>query len=618
MSTPTRILVVEDEGVVAKDLQMRLRKLGYEVPVTVQTGEEAIEAANQHRPQLILMDVRLKGAMDGIEASAKIMERFRTPVIFLTAYADDGTLGRAKLTQPYGFILKPFNERELHTAIQVALHKHQSEMAPRQSERWLAGTLRSIGDAIIAVDTDSRILFLNEAASRLTGWTESEVIGRPLNDVYHLVDSSTIEWPGSLRSLMEADPIGPAAASNGSAVTERVLLTKSGSPVVIEDTEAPIQDDAGNVAGRVLVFRDILKRKQAEQAHRANEEQLRSLANSMSHLAWMAEPDGSIFWHNERWLKFTGKTLEDLEGGRWQDLHDPAILPEITKRWKECLQCGTAFDMEFPLRNSEGQYRWFLTRITPVTDAGGAVLRWFGTHTDIHDAREIREQLKRANHNLAQFAYSASHDLREPLRNVTIYSGLLSKRYAGTFDEQGTQFLGFVTEGAKRMETLVKDLLAYVESGKPSDGPVETVDAQAVLREVISILRPVIDEGGAEINSGELPGVRIRSVHLRQVLQNLIGNAIKYRSEGKTIISVSAEAKGQEWIFSVEDNGIGISPEFQERIFGLFKRLHSAHEYSGTGLGLALCRNILALYGGRIWVESKPGPGSLFRFLLPR
>lgn len=172
MSDQTRILVVEDEGVVAKDLQTRLRKLGYDVPLTVQTGEDAIDAARRHQPDLILMDVRLKGKMDGVEASGIIMQEFRTPVIFLTAYADDGTLGRAKLTEPYGFILKPFNERELHTAIQVALHRHFGEKALRNSERWFAGTLRSIGDAIIAVDNDMNVLFMNAVAMKLTQWTE--------------------------------------------------------------------------------------------------------------------------------------------------------------------------------------------------------------------------------------------------------------------------------------------------------------------------------------------------------------------------------------------------------------------------------------------------------------
>jgi PAS domain S-box-containing protein len=617
VSAATRILVVEDEAVVAKDLQTRLRKLGYDVPATVQTGQEAIDAAEVHRPELILMDVRLKGTMDGIEASAHIMEKFRTPVIFLTAYADDGTLGRAKLTDPYGFILKPFNERELHTAIQVALHKHQGEMAVRKSERWLAGTLRSIGDAIIAVDKDTNILFMNDVAARLTEWDGKDAAGRPLDEVYRVVDELTGEPFASAAAAY--DPNTRIARDESSIEgREGMLVTREGSRVPVEENAAPILDDAGNVSGVVVVFRDILKRKQAEEARRANEEQLRSLANSMSHLAWMAEPDGSFFWFNERWYQYTGKTLEEMCDLGWPAVHDPAVLPVVLQRWSECLHSGSAFDMEFPLRSATGQYRWFLTRVTPVANAEGKVVRWFGTHTDIHEAREIREQLQLANANLAQFAYSASHDLREPLRNVTVFSRLLGQRYGNVLEGQGTEFLGYITQGAIRMESLVTDLLAYAESGKPSDVALEAVDAEAVLKEVLSTLKTAVDESHAQITYSGLPTLITRSVHLRQLFQNLVGNAIKYRSERTPMIAVTAEAAGSEWIFSVEDNGIGIRREYFERVFGLFKRLHTAREYAGTGLGLALCRNVLTLYGGRIWVESELGKGSTFHFSLPR
>lgn len=617
MSALTRILVVEDEGVVAKDLQTRLRKLGYDVPTTVQSGEEALIATKDLSPQLILMDVRLKGTMDGVETSARIMEQFRTPVIFLTAYADDGTLGRAKLTDPYGFILKPFNERELHTAIQVALHKHQGEVALRKSERWLAGTLRSIGEAIIAVDPDSKILFLNDVATELTGWSESEAKGRPLSEVYPLLDANS----GDLIDVaaLTSPPTDTFPTSDPtSPVLEAVLISRSGTHTPVENNWAPILDDAGNVAGRVLVFRDISLRKEAEAAQRSNEEQLRTLANSISHLAWMAEPNGEIFWYNERWYQYTGTTPEEMRESGWHGLHDPAILPEVLRRWQESIDSGTTFDMEYPLRRADGQYRWFLTRVTAVTDIHGKVVRWLGTNTDIHEAREIREQLQRANANLAQFAYSASHDLREPLRNVTIYSQLLNRKYSPVLKGEGAEFLGYITEGATRMESLVTDLLAYAESGKASDVPLEEVSAQAVLKDVLAGLKSTIEESRTKVIYANLPTLTTRAVHLTQVFQNLISNAIKYKSDKDPVVHVSAEGVGSEWVFSVKDNGMGIKREYQDKIFGLFKRLHQQKEYAGTGLGLALCHNVVGLYGGRIWVESEAGKGATFFFSLPR
>lgn len=609
-----RILVVED-GAAAQDLQLCLRKLGYDVPVTVPTGAAAIEAAREHDPDLILIDVQLKGDMDGIEASGHIRDQFRTPVIFLTANtADDGTLERAKMTEPFGFIFKPFNGRELHTAIQVALHRHQGEVALRKSERWFVGTLRGIRDAIIAVNTDLRILFMNDVAASLTQWSEKDVVGQHLSKIYQLVDPKTGEI---LNGLTRTDFQAAAGAGEQTLGREAVLISRGGARIPVEDNSAPTLDDAGRVAGGVLVFRDISQRQQAEESHRANEEQIRSLANTISQLAWMAEPDGHIFWYNDRWYEYTGRTPDEMCGWGWRAVHDPAILPEVERRWEESLKNGIPFDMEFPLRGAGGEYRWFLTRVIPLKKAGGKVTCWIGTNTDIHEAREVREQLKRANTHLAQFAYSASHDLREPLRNVAVYSQLLGRRYSQVLDAQGAEFLGYITEGATRMETLVDDLLAYAESGTTTSAPLERVDATAVLTDVLAGLKASIDVSGAEITYGELPAFATRAVHLRQLLENLIGNAIKYRA-GTPKIQVSAEAAGSEWIFAVSDNGIGIEPEYRDTVFGLFKRLNNPKEYSGTGLGLALCQNIVKLYNGRIWVDSKLGEGATFYFALPR
>lgn len=607
--TRERILLVEDEAVIAKALQGRLRKLGYDVPVTVQTGAAAIEAAREHNPDLILMDVQLNGEMDGIEASIQIRDQFRIPVIFLTAYADDGTLERAKMTEPFGFVVKPVNERELHAAIQVALYKHQGEVALRKSERWLAGTLRSIGDAIIAVDTDLNILFMNDVASRLTEWNEKDAAARHLSKIYCLVHPKT----GEPLNLQPAH----AAVDERTSAREAILVSRTGVRIPVEDNSAPILDDAGRVAGAVLVFRDISQRKRAEDDHRMSEDQIRTLADSISQLAWMADPDGHIFWYNERWYEYTGRSPDEMRGWGWRAVHDPAILPEVERRWIESLRTGVPFDMEFPLRGSDGNFRWFLTRVIPFRGGDGKITRWFGTNTDIHEAREVREQLQRANTHLAQFAYSASHDLREPLRNVAVYSQLLGKRYAHVLDAQGAEFLGYITEGATRMETLVADLLTYAESGTTSSEELEMVDSTAVLEDVLAGLKTSIDESGAQITYGDLPSFATRAVHLQQLFQNLLANAIKYRA-GAPKISVAAAAVESEWIFSVKDNGIGIEPRYWNTVFGLFKRLNSPKEYSGTGLGLALCQNIVRLYGGRIWVDSKLGEGATFYFALPR
>jgi PAS domain S-box-containing protein len=230
---------------------------------------------------------------------------------------------------------------------------------------------------------------------------------------------------------------------------------------------------------------------------------------------------------------------------------------------------------------------------------------------------EANLALRRANSDLEQFAYSASHDLQEPLRMVSIYSQMLKKKFSGQLGPAGEEFIGYTIQGATRMENLVRDLLAYTRASSVSDEAITLVDANQVLEYAITGLKLAIDQAGGSVTSSPLPVVRIRAVHLQQIFQNLITNALKYRGSEPPRIHVAAERRNEEWMFSVADNGIGIDHRYQEQIFGIFKRLHSAAEYSGTGIGLAICRRIVDRAGGKIWVESELGKGSRFCFTLP-
>ncbi|HUS06289.1 MAG TPA: ATP-binding protein, partial [Bryobacteraceae bacterium] len=230
---------------------------------------------------------------------------------------------------------------------------------------------------------------------------------------------------------------------------------------------------------------------------------------------------------------------------------------------------------------------------------------------------ETNSDLRRVNEDLEQFAYSASHDLQEPLRNVTAYGELFRKVYEGKIDAQADEFLGYMVNSAKRMETLLKDLRIYTNATLASE-PTSTVHAEIVLRRTLMALDGSIRETGATITFDPLPTLEIREVHLQQLFQNLIGNAMKYRKgDQPPVVHVAAEKQGGDWVFSVTDNGIGIAPRHFKRIFGVFQRLHTAEKYSGTGIGLAICQKVVERYGGRIWVESQLGQGTTFHFALP-
>ncbi len=264
-----RILVVEDERVVAMDIKDMLESLGYDVPATVAFAEKAIEQAEALSPDLVLMDIQLQGEMDGIEASEQIRQRFDIPVVYLTGNGDSPTIKRAKITEPFGYLLKPFEERNLETAIEMAIYKHGVEKKLRQSEAWLSSTLRGIGEAVIATDASGVITFMNPIAEALTGWIEGEAQHRKLADVFRIADEDSKELLG--------DPVGKVLQEGlvVNSSNHSILIHRDGGEAYVDHSAAPIKDERDNLCGVVLVFRDVTERKLAQEELFEREEQLR-------------------------------------------------------------------------------------------------------------------------------------------------------------------------------------------------------------------------------------------------------------------------------------------------------------------------------------------------------
>lgn len=266
-----KVLVVEDESLVAKDIQNMLRGLGYDVVGVLSTGEEAIRVAEESEPDLVLMDIVLKGEVDGILAAERIWDALAIPVIYLTAYADEITLARAKVTEPFGYILKPFDERELQTTIEMAFYKAKMNKKLREREEWLSTILTSIGDGVVVADDMGRISFLNPLAERLTGWRQEEILNRPLAEI--------------LPPLTEA-------AANGAKppLAEGLLKAKDGRSLPIEQTVSSISGARRESRGQVLVFRDITQRKQSEiELKRSWESLQKALAGTIQAMALTIE-----------------------------------------------------------------------------------------------------------------------------------------------------------------------------------------------------------------------------------------------------------------------------------------------------------------------------------------
>ncbi len=253
-----KILVVEDESIVAMDIKHRAEGLGYDVIDVTPSGEEALKLVRKNPPDLILMDIVLKGKIDGIEAAQRIHDDFDIPVLYLTAYSDEETLKRAKITEPFGYIIKPFEDRELHSSVEIAIYKHEMDRKLKESEKWLSTTLESIGDAVIATDKKGNIIFMNPVARKVTGWKQEEAIGKTLLDVFKIINEDTgIPLENPVTKVLKKDVV---IEMNDPAL----LITKDGTRLPVDDSSAPIRDENGSVIGVALVFRDITERKKAE------------------------------------------------------------------------------------------------------------------------------------------------------------------------------------------------------------------------------------------------------------------------------------------------------------------------------------------------------------------
>jgi light-regulated signal transduction histidine kinase (bacteriophytochrome) len=247
-----------------------------------------------------------------------------------------------------------------------------------------------------------------------------------------------------------------------------------------------------------------------------------------------------------------------------------------------------------------------------------------GTHTDITERKRAEEELQRtleelksSNAELEEFAYVASHDLQEPLRGIAGLAQLLQRRYQGQLDSRADEYIDHIVDGTQRMQTLINDLLAYSRIGRRGEA-LQLTEADAALKAALKNLNAAIHEFGAAVTSESLPKVKADATQLTQLFQNLIGNALKFRGERPPQIHIGVVDAGDFWQFSVRDNGIGIEPQYFERIFQVFQRLHTRREYKGTGIGLAICKKIIDRHGGRIWVESEKAQGSMFYFTLPK
>jgi PAS domain S-box-containing protein len=456
-------------------------------------------------------------------------------------------------------------------------------------------------EALFLLDADWRIIYSNLEAANLYRKTAAGLLGA----------TPWEQWPTAERT--EIRRRHERALKNRAPVGLRHFLPNT-SEDVIELRVFSCE------AGIVAYYRTITVAVTPSEI----QSRLAAIVESSEDAIVSKDLDGIIQSWNQGAERIFGYKADEIVGKHISTIAPPETADEIPGILARIARGERVEHYETKRRTKDGRILTVSLTVSPVRDASGTIVGASKVARDVTE-RRIQEQalrtanatLARANADLQQFAYSASHDLQEPLRMVSTYSDLLKERFGGKLGSSGDEYIGYTIQGALRMEQLLKDLRAYMQAISMGQEPSAEIDAGGVLDKALANLESAIAESGATISRTALPRVRIHAFQLQQLFQNLIGNSLRYRSSEPPRIHVAAELRDGEWLFSVQDNGIGINPKYKEQVFGIFKRLHGAAEYPGTGMGLAICQLLVERGGGRIWLESEPGRGSTFFFTFP-
>ncbi len=515
---------------------------------------------------------------------------------------------------------------------QKQAEQRAEEMTAAGLHTLLTEVIESTPDVVALLRADERLVYLNWAGREMFGVSTDNLTHYSLNN---LRPTETVE-------LIQREGL-PAAIREGYWSGEAVLQAAGGEEVPVSLVIVAHLSPAAEVEYFSLSARDIREARQLQTELRKARDELEQLVSERTTELFESRQvlqlvldhiPQRVFWKG-RDLRYLGANLPFLQDSGVESLEDLIGKEDFDLSWKANAELYRSDDLqvmesgipkinyEEPQVREDGSHLWLRTSKIPLRNPQGEVFGVMGTYEDITQIKRAREQLAekneelmRSNADLEQFAYIASHDLQEPLRMVASFAQLLERRYKGTLNERGEKYIGYIVEGAFRMQQLINDLLTYSRVGTRgrSFGEVDCVQA---VGQALFNLQVAIREAGAHVDVGMLPTVVADETQINQVFQNLIGNAIKFRGADPPEVRVWAEREEGAWRFAVRDNGIGIDPQYKERIFAIFQRLHGRDQYPGTGIGLAVCKKIVQRHGGRIWFDSTPGKGSTFYFTIP-
>jgi PAS domain S-box-containing protein len=630
LPTPS-ILVVEDEAIVALDLKLQLQDLGYLVVGVAGSAAEAVAAVRQHRPSLVLMDVRLQGAGDGISAAETIQRERPTPLIFLTSHSDADTVQRAARTAPYGYLTKPYQIKELRAGIEVALTKARLEQQLREADRWFASTLQCVDDGIVVTDLQARVRFLNPAAEGLTGWTSEDAAGHSVEDVVRLQAGGDGAAPAASALVREVIAAGrPRAVAHG-----RRLRSREGAERVVDNSAGPVRTDDGQPLGAVLVLRDASERLAHEATLRASEERFRSAFDLAPLGMALVSFDGRFLQVNDALCRLLHLPREQVHRSSHLDLTVEADREHEAQRLRE-LAAGRTEVVQFEkryLRPVPAEPVWTLVSVSQLNDGPSAGCHLYQVHdlteqklaaqhlAELAQERMRREASELASAHKSEFLSRVSHEMRTPLNAVIGFAQLMQMGSGALESRQLQVYVDHIRSAGEHLLGLVTDLL---DLNRAAQGALkldlQPVPVSRVVEATASLLEGLAQSHGIALVAAVPGNLRVvaDAQRLRQVLLNLGSNAIKYsRQGGRVQVTARPHADGTVTIV-VQDNGIGMTPQQQERLFQPFDRLGAERtRVQGTGLGLVICKALVAEMNGRLVLTSEARVGTTATITLP-
>jgi PAS domain S-box-containing protein len=462
-------------------------------------------------------------------------------------------------------------------------------------------------DAIFVRNLKGEIVFWNKAAEGLYGWGKEEVLGRTSHELLQTI------FPAPLVDI-EAEIL-----RNSHWEGELIHRRRDGSSLTVSSRWSVQIDGSGKTVGTLESNRDLSQRQQQEK-------RFRDLMEAAPDAMVVVNQSGEIVLLNVRAEKQFGYQRDELLGQKVKNIlpegFEERLIADVTRTSTEALTQQIGISLQVSGRRKDGNEFPIEMMLSPLETTDGILVT--AAIRDITERKRAEEhliktadELRRSNDQLERFAYIASHDLQEPLRMVASYTQLLARRYKGQLDSDANEYIDYAVDGCVRMKGMIQGLLTYSRCAADNN-VLREISGESALKEALANLRTAIEESSAIVTHDSLPAIYSGDTQLALVFQNLVGNAIKYRGVHAPRVHISAVKNGgNEWLFSVRDNGLGIEPRYFEKIFVLFQRLHGRNEFEGTGIGLAICKTIVERLGGKIWVESRPENGSIFYFSLP-